>query len=984
MKKIFTIVAAMLTTIGLMATQHEVEDANGLSWWTAEANVNDGDTLVFTADTIEWAYDITLPCALTFINKEGVNPVLVMPAKFKVSHALEIKGLTFIGNGGNDVFRFTAGTGYSAKFDGCTFKNFHYGIRIYDAAVQLEQLTINNCLFDGYDASAINAVAGSTAPGTVKNVSITNSTIMNGGSSYAIYICDNDVSASTDGPSVTIDHCTLYNNATNSYTIYLYKIGPQAHISNCVVANPSTSQASYAYYGYDGNFVDNCVWYNCSSGARSGSVKTNLTNADPLFTDAANMDFSFKAGSPALTAASDGGAIGDPRWVNSEEEEDEPIAITVDGNASDWAGIPMLTEPGTYPIIRAIPASGFMANTLAMYYMYEDTANFASGDFPQLYVDADSNPETGTKLGSAYVNFGYDYSFTSGYGSWTSFNMKTSDHVMEIAIDKAAMPTAVVPFNAQFRWLNSGWTEYWCFPLMPDKYDWSFGEGAFHPATIKNFQIDDFEGTHTAENSYARFAYMPTSNPADFGANNTSKDTLAWISWPVRISKGGVYTVTADLESDNVVSCDLYLYDMASNQLVKKYTSAQTTITGSWKVGNWDLGNVPEGKYMLVVKNHVSHSHMKLNSVTLTYAGGAVVDLPATLLPADAILSEKAFIENDTIFFAPRGVEGYTPDGWAKWNVNVTEKAKYLFKANCLKNNNMSIKIAVIDAENDTIYHPEAKKLSGSGDIEADLGSVILEAGAYVILMQDTIEFSNGSLKSVVVTKEDLPAEITISEDATNNALLTENLDKTVNVSLVRSMPIGMFSTFCLPFPLSSSQIANSQFAGAEIYYLDRTAVQGDEVVLYFEKSSDIYQGTPYIIMPATAVENPAFEGVTIKKDEASSTYHEGMSAVFRGTFVQKHLTAGNENLLYLGQNNLLYFPEAGDESCMKGLRGYFEILQDSKAPIRRASIRMGSNVVTTLDFVDGQAVPNGVFMLNGQIEIRVNGQKYMLNGMQK
>ena len=40
-------------------------------------------------------------------------------------------------------------------------------------------------------------------------------------------------------------------------------------------------------------------------------------NIDPQFADAENGDFTLPVGSPLLTFASDGGAIGDPRWAGN-------------------------------------------------------------------------------------------------------------------------------------------------------------------------------------------------------------------------------------------------------------------------------------------------------------------------------------------------------------------------------------------------------------------------------------------------------------------------------------------------------------------------------------------------------------------------------------------------------------------------------------------------------------------------------------------
>lgn len=316
MKKSLLFLAAFCLTIAASAKTVNADTGDAFAWHVqSNTALSAGDTVLITADEIKYSYNITVQnFPLTIMAADGVNPVFTFEARFNLTNTLTVKNVNFVGIGTNEFFRITAGTGFDLTLDGCSFKNFHYGIRVYSTDAQINKLTINNCIFDTYDSYVIYTEQGNVAPGEIANAVIKNTTIMNGGSSPAIYIRDNDASESTEGPSVLIDHCTLYKNSLNNYTLYLYKIGAQATISNCIVSNPEDAQPQYAYYGYDGNFVNNCMWFNCGKGARSGSVTTNVSNADPLFVNAAAGDFTLRKTSPALNAATDESNLGDPRW----------------------------------------------------------------------------------------------------------------------------------------------------------------------------------------------------------------------------------------------------------------------------------------------------------------------------------------------------------------------------------------------------------------------------------------------------------------------------------------------------------------------------------------------------------------------------------------------------------------------------------------------------------------------------------------------
>jgi len=458
------------------------------------------------------------------------------------------------------------------------------------------------------------------------------------------------------------------------------------------------------------------------------------------------------------------------------------------------------------------------------------------------------------------------------------------------------------------------------------------------------------------------------------GKSDQSAD-YAW--WNINATKAGDVDVTVNVGagcgSGHRYTVALYNSD---NELV---TSVAET-ADSWDDGARALGllNIPAvGTYTIRLSNSVSNSSAYVDNVQLAYLGGGVMAIPGQLPGEEALLAGKvARLENGSFQWPNKSdVDNH----YATWNVTAAEDGDVdIYVHIGTPSSGHCFTAALYDGETLVSSVSEEKTVHTTGEVK--LGAISVEdAGTYTIRLTNAQQWSTTIVDSLVVKVAEGPIEITMDQEDTENADLTTYLDKTVNVNLVRSMPTGMFSTICLPFGASKS----GQFVGAEIYYLDSTYIKGtDEVVLCFKENTDFYQGIPYIIKPATAVNNPRFENVVIKEPTAGKTEKE--HAIFQGTYFKKQLQAGNQNLLYLGQNDKLYFPNSGDESSMNGLRAYFEIKQEPGAPIRRASIKMGTDVVTTLDLVDGQAVPNNKFMINGQIVIRVNGVDYMLNGARR
>lgn len=218
--------------------------------------------------------------------------------------------------------------------------------------------------------------------------------------------------------------------------------------------------------------------------------------------------------------------------------------------------------------------------------------------------------------------------------------------------------------------------------------------------------------------------------------------------------------------------------------------------------------------------------------------------------------------------------------------------------------------------------------------------------------------------------------ETTTAEDA--KALLKANLNKTVNVTINRTLVANKWNTLCLPFGVTAEQIKNILKAeGMVREYKDQTAD-----CINFQAAETMTAGVPYLIKPTEEVKGLTFEGVNItategvaKGAETGST-DENLSIC--GVLGAKALsTDGSE--LFLNAAGKFVAPAEGKQT-MRGFRAYFMSMLGAGAKINIDGETTGINDIETEATVNGK-----VYNLNGQyVGNSLNGLKkgiYVVNG---
>lgn len=339
MKKTLLILAALCMTLAASATKIVATTTGDqvLSYYVANANAGDTIELIDGEYTEPYSYSYKTANLVVMAAKDA-KPVIKASSYMKFYASVKFEGIKF---DGQNTAQYTIYS-YETAAKNLTFENCEFtGYTTYNisssSSGHMDSLVINNCLFYDNGGSAVYIPHGSSDEyRPCDYFCMTNSTVYNVGNASNVAAIDVREGATYQQNKVKfiVDHVTLYNFATASNGgIMSYKSG-DAVISNCIIANP-TSTGLAPTYCYTGTQIQNCLIFNTAS-HHSGPAITGGLNSDPLFVNPALGNFDFQPGSPAIGAGTDGHNLGDPRWkVQANEFAFEMAAPATDVDATD-------------------------------------------------------------------------------------------------------------------------------------------------------------------------------------------------------------------------------------------------------------------------------------------------------------------------------------------------------------------------------------------------------------------------------------------------------------------------------------------------------------------------------------------------------------------------------------------------------------------------------------------------------------------------
>lgn len=201
----------------------------------------------------------------------------------------------------------------------------------------------------------------------------------------------------------------------------------------------------------------------------------------------------------------------------------------------------------------------------------------------------------------------------------------------------------------------------------------------------------------------------------------------------------------------------------------------------------------------------------------------------------------------------------------------------------------------------------------------------------------------------------------------------------------------GYFNTICLPFDVSS--IAASPLAGAEIFTFEggNVVVTGAGTELQLQLSpltgDQLTKGVPYMIRWTSGDDLSFLKFDNIDWGTGSDAGQTGDAKVtFRGFYPMTHIEVLNHYNLFLGADDVLYWPIA-DSTSMRGFRAYWLVDpgQPSPAPIHRGMpaslhIRQKTGITTGIEN-DELKTKSDKILREGRVVLLINGEQYSIGG---
>lgn len=668
--------------------------------------------------------------------------------------SLEVNNCKFI-NSLSNVMKLESSTCGSARFDGCEFSGTADIVINGKVGSHLDECVVNNCYFhDNAKQSIYFEASGTEGTETCDELTVTNSTFANT-TALTNWISVIDIrpysTASetvSDAIKVTVDHCTFYNNPcvdsghANIRTHFLSDVS----VSNSIFMHP-TELAQRATYCDGGGTVSNCIAYNFTKDPSNyahawGPTVTSCAIADPLFTDAANGDFSFAGDwttmelSPARGAANDGSDLGDPRWYSAE--------VLPTSN---------FVAPYTFVGAKAIFSGNISYNDVDEYIYYNNKSVCGTAKW-KIHATRACNVK-------ATLNM------TDGSSSGHIFRVELLDangnHVDEVAEPAQSshdgnidLPnTLAIPAEGDYT------------VILHNDQSWSSAKInsftlAYVGGAVVTIPAEELLGTEAVLVNEGSLKVSKLENgDLKYGDNGTPDGE--YVYWNINATKRGNMKVTLNVVApgEGDPSGHQFLVELYSNLSGEPISSSAeasaTSGTGARVLPN--PINIPAtGNYIVKLTNQKQWSSAILHSIQFEYLGGETMTIPAeALIGEEAVLVDEGHLKVSKLANGDLkyGDNGNPLDEYVYWNINATKYGRMNVTANVVapaegdpSGHQFLVELYTDLNESPIASSAEAESTSATGAIAMPALN-IPATGNYIVKLTNQKQWSSAILHSI-------------------------------------------------------------------------------------------------------------------------------------------------------------------------------------------------------------------------------------------
>lgn len=266
---------------------------------------------------------------------------------------------------------------------------------------------------------------------------------------------------------------------------------------------------------------------------------------------------------------------------------------------------------------------------------------------------------------------------------------------------------------------------------------------------------------------------------------------------------------------------------------------------------------------------------------------------------------------------------------------------------------------------------------------------------AYVIQFEEATIHNKQSYDTTMYYSVRLAQTVTVLDEKDNATTFASKFAtaRMKNFALMKRTLYkdGYFNTICLPFNVNS--IAASPLAGAEIYTFDggRVVDTGTGTELQLQLSpltgDQLTKGVPYMIRWTSGDDLSFLKFDNIVWGTGSDAGQTGDAKVtFRGFYPMTHIEELNHYNLFLGADDVLYWPTS-DGTSMRGFRAYWLVdhSQPTPAPVYRGMpaslhIRQKTGVTTGIENEEMKTKSDKI-LREGRVVLLINGEPYSIGG---